>query len=1057
MAPIIKPEEVHSSSMPKRTVGKDFLSEIRDATFNYRGTRHNGVTPMSPAPGRGKGFLSETMGAAFNYGTRHNGVTTKSPAPGRGMGFWSETMGAAFNYNGNCSGNHNGGTFVTFESPSPTKIPATVHPHNAHVNEVAPIKEEIVHADDDYDYVPIDAAMYEKDIEIIVDKVMRNRGDKDLIQKINGLMKDNSNIGHILVNTQGNLESKEQQVQKLTNELSLLQIEIRSSESGLGNGNGTNSNALLEDNQKFAALQETCEGHVQNCRELQGNLESKEQQVQKLTNELSQLQLENRSQLLKSQHEYSDALLKNKQKFAALQGTFKAKIKECEGLAQNSRELKITAKKDQGDLRDQLIKKDQDHTKQVDKVKKLDKTISNMSDTSNKLQIKYQELDQKCKEVTKEKKTIDGVVKCLEKKILILRNVRNTKTEPPVVESVPQTEPPVFPSETAFPALPVALPVQSALRAMVPLPSGMLSHNEIQPIDTSRVLVPVHPSAVLLQQQQAQQQGIMQQQQHCLVKTSDDCTNIKGTTGVEDTVMQQKQQQVTTEQQQHCLAGTSDDRTHIEGTTDVKDTDMFKTDGAKFSLNMKERQPQPQPVLESTKQTVVLLRAALAANQQVQWKVETEHFLPPSQLKNLYRKIQTDLAHVAGRKRDNPAKSRKQKSWDRGIFPQNFAISLTGATAASSATPAASPYAFGSAEAPAPAPAITLKKKSAMESLEFSPTEKISLPAIKTKYRQLVLKYHPDKNRNCTPEYQAELSKKCREIFAARKFLRDYIFHSYDRNAGTTAESRPWIKQTLMDGTFVSQDDAMDLQEEDQNVKAENVIEIENKVKEDISCSWSKWLGFCHYKAKRKFKEFEGGCGLDAEKSKKEFDELSQKHSKDVEDLKKRMPHTIVSQSCKEMNAQIAEHLDKMKEQLKTRLLEDGEKCNKTVNEAETADELELDTIVAEEEIADVKDNAMETADTTAVENKSEIAEKKRKITKTKCRRSSRLRAKSNNCDHSVLLKEGHLNDTMIEKIQEKWKEVTQNWEDKVNSNKGDDFSPKFKVVDQDDNMETSG
>ena len=503
--------------------------------------------------------------------------------------------------------------------------------------------------------------------------------------------------------------------------------------------------------------------------------------------------------------------------------------------------------------------------------------------------------------------------------------------------------------------------------------------------------------------------------------------------------MQQKQQQVTTEQQQHCLAETSDDRTHIEGTTDVKDTDMFETDGAKFSLNMKERQPQPQPVLESTKQTVVLLQAALAANQQVQWKDET------------------DLAHVAGRKRDNPAKSRKKKSWDRGIFPQNFAISLTGATAASSATPAASPYAFGSAEAPAPAPAITLKKKSAMESLEFSPTEKISLPAIRTKYRQLVLKYHPDKNRNCTPEYQAELSKKCREIFAARKFLRDYIFHSYDRNAGTTAESRPWIKQTLMDGTFVSQDDAMDLQEEDQNVKAENVIEIENKVKEDISCSWSKWLGFCHYKAKRKFKEFEGGCGLDAEKSKKEFDELSQKHSKDVEDLKKRMPHTFVSQSCKEMNAQIAEHLDKMKEQLKTRLLEDGEKCNKTVNEAETADELELDTIVAEEEIADVKDNAMETADTTAVENKSEIAEKKRKITKTKCRRSSRLRAKSNNCDHSVLLKEGHLNDTMIEKIQEKWKEVTQNWEDKVNSNKGDDFSPKFKVVDQDDNMETSG
>lgn len=309
MAPIIKSEEVHSSSMPKRTVGKDFLSEIRDATFNYRGTRHNGVTPMSPAPGRGKGFLSETMGAAFNYGTRHNGVTTKSPAPGRGMGFWSETMGAAFNYNGNCSGNHNGGTFVTFESPSPTKIPATVHPHNAHVNEVAPIKEEIVHADDDYDYVPIDATMYEKDIEIIVDKVMRNRGDKDLIQKIDGLMKDNSNIGQILVKTQGNLESKEQQVQKLTNEL-------------------------------------------------------------------SQLQLENRSQLLKSQHEYSDALLKNKQKFAALQGTFKAKIKECEGLAQNSRELKITAKKDQGDLRDQLIKKEQDHTKQVDKVKKLDKTIS---------------------------------------------------------------------------------------------------------------------------------------------------------------------------------------------------------------------------------------------------------------------------------------------------------------------------------------------------------------------------------------------------------------------------------------------------------------------------------------------------------------------------------------------------------------------------------------------------------------------------------------------------------------------------------------------------------
>ena len=98
--------------------------------------------------------------------------------------------------------------------------------------------------------------------------------------------------------------------------------------------------------------------------------------------------------------------LKNQQKFAALQGTFKAKIKECEGLAQNSRELKITAKKDQGDLRDQLIKKDQDHTKQVDKVKKLDKTISNMSDTSNKLQIKYQELDQKCKEVTKKAKNM---------------------------------------------------------------------------------------------------------------------------------------------------------------------------------------------------------------------------------------------------------------------------------------------------------------------------------------------------------------------------------------------------------------------------------------------------------------------------------------------------------------------------------------------------------------------------------------------------------------------------------------------------------------------------
>lgn len=86
-----------------------------------------------------------------------------------------------------------------------------------------------------------------------------------------------------------------------------------------------------------------------------------------------------------------------------------------------------------------------------------------MSDTSNKLQIQYQELDQKFREVTKEKKTIDGVVKCLEKKILILRNMRNTKTEPPVVESVPQTEPPVFPSETAFPALPVALPVQPAL------------------------------------------------------------------------------------------------------------------------------------------------------------------------------------------------------------------------------------------------------------------------------------------------------------------------------------------------------------------------------------------------------------------------------------------------------------------------------------------------------------------------------------------------------------------------------------------------------------------
>ena len=328
MAPIIKPEEVHSSSMPKRTVGKDFLSEIRDATFNYRGTRHNGVTPMSPAPGRGKGFLSETMGAAFNYGTRHNGVTTKSPAPGRGMGFWSETMGAAFNYNGNCSGNHNGGTFVTFESPSPTKIPATVHPHNAHVNEVAPIKEEIVHADDDYIYLPIDATMYEKDIEIIVDKVMRNRGDEDLIQKIIGLMKDNSNIGQILVNTQGNLESKEQQVQKLTNELSLLQIEIRSLESGLGNGNGTNSNALLEDNQKFAALQETCEGHVQNCRELQGNLESKEQQVQKLTNELSQLQLENRSlesELGNENGTNSNALLENKQKFAALQETFTAK------------------------------------------------------------------------------------------------------------------------------------------------------------------------------------------------------------------------------------------------------------------------------------------------------------------------------------------------------------------------------------------------------------------------------------------------------------------------------------------------------------------------------------------------------------------------------------------------------------------------------------------------------------------------------------------------------------------------------------------------------------
>ena len=116
--------------MPKRTVGKEFF---------------NGVTPKSPAPGRGKGFWSETMAAAFNYGTRHNGVTPKSPAPGRGEGFWSETMGAAFNYNGNCSGNHNGGTF---ESPSPTKIPAKLHPRN-----VAPIKEEIVHADDDYIYV----------------------------------------------------------------------------------------------------------------------------------------------------------------------------------------------------------------------------------------------------------------------------------------------------------------------------------------------------------------------------------------------------------------------------------------------------------------------------------------------------------------------------------------------------------------------------------------------------------------------------------------------------------------------------------------------------------------------------------------------------------------------------------------------------------------------------------------------------------------------------------------------------------------------------------------
>ena len=904
MAPIIKPEGVHSSPMPKRTVGKEFF---------------NGVTPKSPAPGRGKGFWSETMAAAFNYGTRHNGVTPKSPAPGRGEGFWSETMGAAFNYNGNCSGNHNGGTF---ESPSPTKIPAKLHPRN-----VAPIKEEIVHADDDYIYV--EDSTY-REIEIVVDKVMRNRGDKDLIQRINGLLGDNSNLAQILVNTQGNLESKEQQVQKLTNELSELQIENRSLESGLGNGNGTNSNALLE----------------------------------------------------------------NDRKFAALQGTFKIKQKECEGLAQDLHELKITAKKDQGDLRDQLTKKEQEaseqllksqheyrnfvnaakdkednllaqlskskkdqetleqvRTKQVDKVKQLVKTISNMSDTSNELQLKYQVLDQNFKEVKKEKTKINGIVKCLESRILILRNnMLNTKTESPVVQSVPQTEPPVFSGETAFPALPVALPVQSASLAMVPLPSG--------------------------------------------------------TTGVEDTVMQQKQQQVTTEQHQHCLAETSDNRTHIEGTMDVKDTDMFETDGAKFGLNI------------------------------------------PA-----YSKIVT-----WGNRASCCCKSRKKKSWDRVIPPQNFAI----ATAASSATPAASPYAFGSAEAPAPA-ILLEKKKLAMESLEFSQTEKLSFLTVKTKYRQLVRKYHPDKNLNRTPEYQAGLSKKTREILAAKKFLRDYIFHSYGRNTGTASESRPWIKQTSY-GPSVSQDDAMDLQEEDQSVKAENVIGIENKLREDISCSWSKWLGFC--KAKRKSKEFERGYGLDAEKSKKEFNELSQKHCKDVEDLKKRMPHTFVTQSCNSLKAQIKEHLDKMKEQLKTRLLEDGEKCNKTVNEAETADELELDTMVVEEEIADVKDNAMETADTTAVENKSEIAESEFETMKTECRRSSRLRAKSNNCDHSALLKEGHLNDIMIGKIQEKWKEVTQNWDDKVNSNKVRNIRQQIKpfvklaevkVVDQDDNMETSG